>query len=159
MELNVLKNVERKKNLLMFIVDVLVPIAALLFVMLFLNGTVRDVIVLVVSLAGVMIRLFEVKLGKFAKYLYVSIIPLFGTVVIVVGADGKFAAMTQAYFFVLLLSVGYYDISVVKVNAVVTFVFTIMGMIIFPNAFLQMHSWIVWIFIGIVYILAVAGAL
>ena len=100
MELNVLKDVERKKNLLMFIVNVLVPIAALLFVMLFLEGTVRDVSVLLVSLAGVMIRLFEVKLGKFAKYLYVSIIPLLGTVVIVVGADGKFAAMTQAYFFV-----------------------------------------------------------
>lgn len=159
MELNVLKNVERKKNLLMFIVDVVVPIAALFFVMLFLKGTVRDVIALVVSLAGVMIRLFEVKLGKFAKYLYVSILPLFGTAVIVVGADGKFAAMTQAYFFVLLLSVGYYDVSVIKVNTAVTFISTIIGMIIFPNAFLQMNSWIVWIFIGIVYILAAAGAI
>lgn len=81
-----------------------------------------------------MIRLFEIKLGKFAKYLYVSIIPLLGAVVIIVGADGKFAAMTQAYFFVLLLSVGYYDISVIKVNAVVTLISTIIGMIIFPNA-------------------------
>lgn len=159
MELDVLKNVERKKNLLMFIVNVLVPIAALLFVMLFLNGTVRDVSVLLVSLAGVMTRLFEVKLGKFAKYLYVSVIPLFGSVVIAVGADGKFAAMTQAYFFVLLLSIGYYDISVIKVNAVVTLISNIMGMIIFPDAFLQMHSWIIWIFIGIVYILAVVGAI
>lgn len=159
MELNVLKNVERKKNLLMFIVNVVVPIAALLFVMLFLKGTVRDVIVLLVSLAAVMVRLFEAKLGKFAKYLYVSMMPLFGAVVIVVGADGKFAAMTQAYFFVLLLSIGYYDISVIKVNSVVTLISNIIGMIIFPNAFLQMHSWIVWIFIGIVYILAVAGAI
>lgn len=62
MELNVLKNVERKKNLLMFIVNVLVPIAALLFVMLFLKGTVRDVSVVIMSLAGVMVRLFEEKL-------------------------------------------------------------------------------------------------
>lgn len=131
--------------MLMFIINVTVPIAALLFVMLFLNGTVRDVSVLLVSLAAVMIRLFEIKLGKFAKYLYVSIIPLLGAVVIIVGADGKFAAMTQAYFFVLLLSVGYYDISVIKVNAVVTLISTIIGMIIFPNAFLQMHSWIIWI--------------
>lgn len=67
--------------------------------------------------------------------------------------------MTQAYFFVLLLSIGYYDISVIKVNAVVTLISNIMGMIIFPNAFLQMHSWIIWIFIGIVYILAVVGAI
>ena len=67
--------------------------------------------------------------------------------------------MTQAYFLILLLSIGYYDTAVIKVNAVVTLISNMMGMIIFPKAFLQMHSCIVWIFIGIVYILAVIGAI
>ena len=159
MELNVLKNVERKKNLMMFVVNIMVPIAGFAFVMLFLQGTIRDSVVLLIALAGLMVRLFEKKLGGFAKYLYVSVIPLFGAVTIAVGADGKFGAISQSYFFVLLIAIGYYDISVLKVNAVVTIVSNVIGMILFPQAFLEMNSWTVWVFIGIVYILAVIGAI
>lgn len=99
MELNVLKDVERKKNLMMFIVNELVPIAALVFVMLFLKGTVRDVSVLLMSLAGFMVRLFEVKLGRFAKYFYVSIIPLFGVVTIYSRSRWKICCHDASLFF------------------------------------------------------------
>lgn len=88
MELNVLKSVERKKNLMMFVVNIMVPIAGFAFVMLFLHSTIRDSVV-------------------------------------------------------LLIAIGYYDISVLKVNAVVTIVSNVIGMILFPQAFLEMHSWTV----------------
>ena len=159
MELNVLKNVERKKNLMMFIVNAVVPIAGFVYVMLFIHGTIRDSVVLLMTVASLLVRLFEEKLGRFAKYVYVSIMPFFGAVTIAVGADGKFGAITQCYFFVLLIAIGYYDISVLRVKAVVTVISNIIGMIIFPKSFLQMHSWIIWIFIGIVYFLAVLGAI
>ena len=159
MELNVLKDVEKRKNLMMFVVNMVVPIAGLGFVMLFLHGTIRDSIVLLMALASVIVRLFEEKLGGYAKYFYVSIMPFFGAVTIAVGADGKFGAISQCYFFILLIAIGYYDISVLKVNAVVTVISNIVGMIIFPKSFLQMHSWTVWVFIGIVYVLAVIGAI
>ena len=114
---------------------------------------------LLMTVANLLVRLFEEKLGRFAKYVYVSIMPFFGAVTIAVGADGKFGAITQCYFFVLLIAIGYYDISVLRVNAVVTVISNIIGMIIFPKSFLQMHSWTVWVFIGIVYVLAVIGAI
>lgn len=136
MGLDILKNVEKKMNSTMFVVNMLIPIAAFVFVMLFLQGTMRDSIVLLMALAGLVVRLFETKLGGVAKYLYVSILPFFGAVVIAVGADGKYAAMTQVYIFIILLSIGYYNLSVLKVNAIVTFVANLIGMIIFPAAYL-----------------------
>ena len=159
MELNVLRDVEKKKNLMMFIVNIMVPVAGFIFVMLFLQGTWKDSVVLLMAVGSVVIRLFEKKLGKYAKFLYASVIPVGGALTIALGADGKFSAITQAYFFILLLTIGYYDVKVVKVNAIVTFVANIVGMLLFPKAFLCMHSWIVWIFIGVVYVLAVIGAL
>ena len=137
MELNVLKNVERKKNLMMFIVNAVVPIAGFVYVMLFIHGTIRDSVVLLMTVASLLVRLFEEKLGRFAKYVYVSIMPFFGAVTIAVGADGKFGAITQCYFFVLLIAIGYYDISVLRVNAVVTVISNIIGMIIFPKSCLR----------------------
>ena len=105
--------------------------------MLFIHGTIRDSIVLLMTVANLLVRLFEEKLGRFAKYVYVSIMPFFGAVTIAVGADGKFGAITQCYFFILLIAIGYYDISVLKVNAVVTVISNIIGMIIFPKSCLR----------------------
>ena len=159
MGLDILKNVEKKMNSTMFVVNMIIPIAAFAFVMLFIQGTMKDSIVLLMALASLIVRLFETKLGGVAKYLYVSILPFFGAVVIAVGADGKFAAMTQVYIFIILLSIGYYNMSVLKVNAIVTFVANLIGMIIFPAAYLEMHSRIVWVFIAIVYLLSFLGAM
>ena len=105
--------------------------------MLFIHGTIRDSIVLLMTVANLLVRLFEEKLGRFAKYVYVSIMPFFGAVTIAVGADGKFGAITQCYFFILLIAIGYYDISVLRVNAVVTVISNIIGMIIFPKSCLR----------------------
>ena len=54
-----------------------------------------------------------------------------------------------------MLGIAYYNVSVVKVNAVVTIAANVLFMIIAPKGYLQMHSLIVWIFIMIVFILCV----
>lgn len=158
MDLKVTQNEEKNMNFFMFLVSVAVPIAAFGFVMLFLGGTAIDAIVLLMAITGVLVRVFEKKLGKYAKYLYVSIMPFWGVFVIGIANDGKFGAMTQAYFLWLILSIAYYNISVVKVNAIVTLVANIIGFIIFPSGYFKMHSLVVWIFIGIVFILAAVGS-
>ena len=158
MDLKVTQNEEKNMNFFMFLVSVAVPIAAFGFVMLFLGGTAIDAIVLLMAITGVLVRVFEKKLGKYAKYLYVSIMPFWGVFVMGIGNDGKFGAMTQAYFLWLLLSIAYYNVSVVKVNAVVTLVANLLGFIIFPSGYLKLHSLIVWIFIGIVFLLSVIGS-
>lgn len=158
MNLKVIQNEEKNMNFFMFLVSMGIPIAAFAFVMLFLQGTAIDAIVLLMTATGIFVRIFEKKLGKYAKYLYVSIMPFWGVFVLGIGNDGRFGAMTQAYFLWLMLSIAYYDVSVVKINAIVTLVANIIGFIIFPTGYLKMHSLVVWIFIGIVFVLAVIGS-
>lgn len=154
MQLNILKNEEKKMNTYMFLVYIIIPIAALGFVLLFLDGTAIDCVVLLMALASILIKLLEKPLGGLAKYLYASIFPVFGMLVIVITNDGKFGAITQAYFLGLILSIAYYNVKVVRVNAIMTLLLNGLGLIIFTDSYKKLHTIIVWIFIGIVFILA-----
>lgn len=158
MELDVLKNEEKGMNLIMFLVHLAVPITAFAFVMLLLDGTIADASVFSMLIFSVLVRVFEKKLGSMAKYLYACIMPVSGAITMVVGNDGKFGAMTQAYMFALILTIAYYDVSVVKVNAIATIVINVLAMIIFPGAYLKLHNLPVWIFILLVYLLQVIAA-
>ena len=158
MQLKVLKNEEKQMNFFMFLVLVALPIAAFGFVMLFLQGTVKDAIVFLMVAASIIIRVFEKRLGKIAKYLYISVIPFLGAVLIAFTNDGKYGAITQAYFLTIILGIAYYDVNVIKVNAVVTIITNTLGLIFFTEAYTKLHSIIIWIFIGIVYVLAAVGA-
>lgn len=158
MNLNVLKNEEKQMNLIMFLANVSIPIVAFSFVMLFLNGTGKDAMIFLMALLGILTRLFEKKLGSLAKYIYVSILPIVGAIVIVFANDGKFVAMTQAYLLILVMSIAYYDKSVVLVNALATIIVNAAAMIIFTDSYLLMHTLPVWIFIMLVFMLAVITA-
>lgn len=67
MELNILKNEEKRVNLIMFLFLVAIPIIATVYVMIFNNGASKDTIALIISAAGLLIKLFERKLGQYAK--------------------------------------------------------------------------------------------
>lgn len=154
MNLEILKNEEKRMNSIMFGVwGFLIPIAAYLFVMLLLQGTIADTSVLSMVVSAILIRVFEGKLGAKAKYFYACIMPVCGAITMVVGNDGKFGAMTQAYFLATVMVIAYYDVSVIKVNFIVTVVVNMVAMIIFPEAYLKLHNLIIWIFILIVYTL------
>ena len=158
MELNILKNEEKKMNTIFFIFLAVIPCVALGYVLLFNNGTARDCIVLLMVLGGVLVRLFEKALGKFAKYLYVSVLPVFGVVTIVFGSPATFGAMAEAYFLVLFLAVPYYDISMIEVCTAVTIIPNLIAMFIFQKAYLAMYPFSIWVFVWMVYVLAVLVA-
>lgn len=158
MQLSILKNEERQMNLIMFAANVAIPIVAFIFVYLFLGGTGRDAIVFLMAAGGIAVKILEKPLGAVAKYLYVSVIPIAGAIVIAYGNDGKFGAMTQAYFLILVMSIAYYDKTVVMANAIVTLIANAIGLILYTEAFLMMHNLPVWIFIGMVFILTAATA-
>ena len=103
-------------------------------------------------------RAMEKRLGRYAKYAYISILPVLGAVTMVVGTPGAFGAMQMAYFLVLVLSIPYYDLSVVKVCTVVTVLVNGLAMILFPKSYLAMHKVAIWIFILMVYALGVVVA-
>lgn len=158
MELNILKNEEKKMNLLFFVFLLVIPCVALGYVLLFNNGAAKDCIVLLMMLASVLVKLFEKVLGKFAKYLYVSILPIFGVVTIVFGSPAAFGAMAEAYFLILFLAVPYYDVTMIGVCTAVTIIPNIIAMFIFPKAYLAMYPFSIWIFVWMVYVLAVLVA-
>lgn len=153
MNLNILGKEEKKTDLIMLLINVVVPVAGFCFVLLFLNGGAEDCVVFSLPVAALLIKAFSKQLGKYAKYLNVSLFPVLGAVTIAVDGKGRFAAMTHVYFLVLLVAIAYYDVSVVKVNVIVTVVANLILMIIFPKAFLNQHDLIVWIFILIVFVL------
>lgn len=158
MELAVLKNEERRMNKIMFVFLLAIPVVAFVYVLLFNGGKARDAIVLVMVACGILVRLLQNQLGKYAKYLYISILPIVGVLGIVFGTPGCFGAMVEAYFLVLFLSVPYYNLSVVRVCAIATLAPNIIGMLLFPSAYLAMYTLSIWIFIWTVYALAILVA-
>ena len=158
MDLEILKNEEKRMNLIMFLFVAVIPVSAFGYVMLFNNGTARDTIVLVMPVCSLLVKAFEKVLGKYAKYLYISILPVIGVVTIAAGSPAAFGAMAEAYFLVLFLCVPYYDLSVIKVCTIVTIVPNIVALFIFREQYLAMYTMSIWFFVWIVYILAVVVA-
>lgn len=156
MELQVLKDEERRMNLVFFLFLLAIPVVAFLYVLLFNGGGLRDSVAMVISLGSLIVKALEKMLGDKAKYLYASLLPLMGAFILVLGTPGVFGAMVEAYFLVLFLSVAYYDLSVVKVCAAVTVIANALALILFKDAFLCMYSPAIWVFILMVYALAVA---
>ncbi|AAK78791.1 MULTISPECIES: methyl-accepting chemotaxis protein [Clostridium] len=145
---NLLNKTEKKMNSFLFTLSLSMPVIAFIFVKFFLNGTYyKDSIAFIGCPIALLVKLFEKPLNKYAKYLYISIIPFIGGIVIAYSNDGKFGAMTQAYFLMLLLAVAYYDRKVVLVESIVTIASnSIMGFI-FKDSFLKLNSFPVWIFL------------
>lgn len=157
--LRVLKYEEEQINRLLFQVSIIVPVVAYFVVFYFLNGSYIDAMVFSMAISGIVIRIFEKKLGKYAKYFYLSIMPFWGAVVIVFCNDGKFVAMTQAYLLWLFLGTAYYDVSAVKGCVAVTIIANSIGILINPEAYLKMHPPIIWGFVVFLYVIAVICAL
>ncbi len=104
MELKVLKNEEKRMNMVMFLFLAAIPVVAFVYVLLFNGGGARDAIVLGMAACGIVVKLLEKVLGKYAKYVYISILPVMGAVTIVFGTPACFGAMVEAYFLILFLA-------------------------------------------------------
>ena len=157
MEIGALEREEVFMNRIMFLVNLIIPVCACLFVMLLLHGNLKDLSALGMSVFALLVKLFEKQLGKYIKYVYSCIFPVCGAMLVAFADAGNYKAMTHAYFMITVLAVGYYEMNVVKLNAIVTFVMNILCMLLFPKGFLKLHGIVIWIFIGIVYVLVVLG--
>lgn len=158
MELEILKNEEHRQNFLMFLFLTAIPIFASLYVMLFNNGNMKDLIALIITAGGILTRLFQKMLGKYAKFVYISVLPLLGAVVLALSTPGVFGAMIEAYFLVLFLAIPYYDVQVIIICAVSTIVPNLIAFIITPSQFLTMYTPSIWVFICMVYFLSLLVA-
>lgn len=154
MDLEILKDEEKRMNMVMFLFTAIIPIAAFGYVMLFNGGALKDIVALSMTVCSFLVKALEKVLGKYAKYCYISILPVFGVLVITAGTPAVYGAMAEAYFLVLILCIPYYDLSVIKVCTAVTVIPNIIAMFIFQKEYLAMYSMSIWFFVWIVYALA-----
>ena len=158
MKLDMLSGKEKQMNLIMFGINVLLPLVAFMFVRYILGGNSKDAMIFTMAIASILVKLFEKVLKKYAKYFYLAILPISGVITIVYAADGRYGAISQAYFLMLILASAYYDKTVVIFYATATLVFNIVFLILYPAQFLLMNNLPVWIFIMIEFILAASIA-
>lgn len=155
----IIKNEEKRMNILMFVFLLIIPVVAFTYVVLFNGASVkRDVIALSMTVCSLLIKALEKLLGRYAKYFYISTLPVMGALIIAVSTPGCYGAMVEAYFLILFLAVPYYDLSVINVCMVSTIVSNIVAMLIAPKAFIAMYTVPIWVFAGMVYVLAVIVA-
>lgn len=156
MELEAIRNEEKFMNRIMFWTNIMIPIVAYAFVMLFLKGGRKDAIVLLMAAATVVTKLCEKRLGKYAKYIYGCIIPVVGAVTIAFANGGHFIAMTHGYFLITVMMIPYYNLSLCLVNAIATVGVNLVAILLFPKGYIAMHPVVGWVFITAVYMLLVA---
>lgn len=160
MQLQSMKNEEKLINNILFIYILSVGIAGWAFVMIFLNGGIRECIFLLSSLSAVITKLLEKQLGSRAKYVYACIPPVIGAVTAAVSCTNDsagYVCLTHYYFVATLLLVPYYKQKLLKISFVVTVLVNAGMMIVFPAGFLKLHSVIGWIFTVIVYTILFAA--
>lgn len=156
MKSSILSIEEERVNFIAFIFGVLASGGSFIVVVGFLDGTIRDAGSLGLVAVCLLIRLLEKKLPglkKYAKYAYMTG-PFWVTWVLVVSNDGKYAGVTQAYFMWLILSIAYYEVSVVLFCSAVTIISTVGAIILFPEAMLQLDNLTIWLYILSLYLLA-----
>lgn len=155
-------NEEKLVNNIMFAYIVVVGLAGFSFVMLFLNGGIRECIFLLSGVAGVLTKVFENQLGPKAKYVYACIPPVIGAITCAVcstNTSDSYVCITHYYMVTTLLLVPYYEQKLLKVSTIVTIVVNLVMMILFPAGFLKLHSVIGWIFTTIVYVILFAACM
>lgn len=154
--MNLLKIEEEHVNNIAFSFGALFSIVAFIVVVGFLDGAPRDSIVLGLLAVCFFIRFLEKRADwfkKYVKYAYMTI-PFWGTCILIVSNDGKFAAATQVYFMWLILAVAYYEVSVVLFCSAVTIVSTVGAIIFFPEAMLKLDNLTIWFYIFVIYLMA-----
>lgn len=150
---------EKRMNTIMFWEMIFIPLTAWAFVHFLLDGGRKDDIVLLMAVCSILIRIFEKKLGKYAKYFYISIMPIWGPIIIVFTNNGKFSAIEYAYIWAIIICIAGYDLSTMIINASLTIGFNIIAMILFPEPYLKMHHLPLWGYILLLYVLSLFTSL
>ena len=155
-----IRNDEKLINNIMFAYILGVSVAGWGFVMLFLNGGLRECIFTLTGVCVISTKFFEKQLGSAAKYVYALIPPIIGAITCAVCSTSdsdSYVCITHYYMVATLLLVPYYDLKLIRVSTIVTLVVNAGMMIAFPAGFLKLHSIIGWIFTAIVYLILFAA--
>lgn len=147
---------EEETNTIVFAAAEIVSIMAFIAVVIFMDGSAKDWIILTATLAGFLVHVLGKRISwvkRYAKYLNMTI-SFWCTCVLIFTNDGKYAAVTQVYFMFLTVAIAYYDVKIVLFHSIITIVSTISGLVFFPEAMLKVDTLSIWCFILAVFIMA-----
>jgi len=137
MQLKVFKEQEKKMNLFMFWTCILLSVGLFIFTNFLSNGNyTKNTAIFLAIPAAILVKLFEKTLDKYAKYIYISIIPILVAFLIGYANDGQYGVITQCYFLILILAISYYDKTVVIVNTAITILASIIFAMVFKHGYL-----------------------
>jgi len=162
MQEKMIKSNESVGNKVLFIYCCMIAVAGWAAVALFLNGGVREFTFLLSGVAAIIVKIFEKKIGNTVKYAYASIPPIIGVLTCCVCStpdSDSFVCITHYYMAATVLLVIYMDMNLIKVNAIMTVVLNVAGILLFPAGFLKLHKLIGWVFILLFYLILVAGSM
>lgn len=154
-----IKNEEKLVNNIMFAYILGVAVSGWAFVMLFLNGGLRECIFPVSGLCAILTKALERKLGSAAKYIYACIPPIIGAITCAVCStpdSDSYVCITHYYFVATLLLVPYYNLNLIRFSTLITILINAGMMIAFPAGFLKLHTLIGWIFTCFIYLVLFA---
>lgn len=157
MKSTLLKIDEEQMNHISFLAGVFVDCMGVLFVMIFLEGTIQDLKGLVMCPFCILLKFLEKKLGDWAKYAYM-LVPLSASFVEILCNDGKYGAITHLYFFWIVIAIAYYNKKVVLFYGIVSVVGNMILISIFTESFEHLHNLTVWAYIGMVFMISVGVA-
>ncbi|MBQ7066016.1 MAG: GHKL domain-containing protein [Lachnospiraceae bacterium] len=147
---------EDKVNRTAFIFASLAAVEAFIMVTFFLDGPLRNAVILLMPVCGFLTRCTTKKikwLRKYEKYVYMSL-PFWASIILVVDGEGRFGAISQLYFMWLGLAVAYYDVKLVLFCSGFTIFCTAGTIWLFPEAMLKIDNLTTWTYILVVYIMA-----
>ncbi len=154
MQLKSINNEEKLINNILFAYIFGVGICGWVFVMVFLNGGIRECVFLSSSLFAILTKAFGKVLGSKTKYVYACIPPIIGAITTAVSNTNDcagYVCITHYYFVATFLLVPFYNQKLIKTNYFVTMGVNIVLMIAFPAGFIKLDSVIGWVFTAIVY--------
>ncbi|MDE7478765.1 MAG: hypothetical protein K2M91_12620 [Lachnospiraceae bacterium] len=160
MQLQSMNNEEKLINNILFLYIASVGISGWAFVMIFLNGGLRECAFLLTTLSAVITKLLEKSLGSKAKYVYACIPPILGAITVAVSNTNDsagYVCITHYYFVATLLLLPYYEQKLLRTSYALTVIVNVAMMVVFPAGYLKLHSLIAWIFIVIVYTVLTAA--
>ena len=108
MRLQSIKNEEKLINNILFFYILAVAVSGWAFVMIFLNGGVRECIFLLSGLCAIITKLLEKSLESKTKYVYACIPPIIGAITAAVSCTNDspgYVCLTHYYFVATLLLV------------------------------------------------------
>lgn len=152
---------EEQVTWLAFIYGAIALLEAFFIVVIIQGGPKQDAFMLLIPVIAIGIKILRKKtnwMKKYEKYLCMTLIPIWCSIIVVVDGKGLFAAVTQFYFMWLILSVGYYDVKMVLLCSGCTIACTVVSFLLFPKAFLKIDNPTIWFYIGSLYVLATALA-